>query len=79
MRGIRLGFINLTLVSHLSHEPLAAVGVASTGVFTLAAWLADIEVYLRIGAALVALLAGIASGLYYYESWRQKRRERKGA
>lgn len=62
----------------MSQERLADVGAISTGALTLAAWLADIEVYLRVGATLVAILAGICAGLYHFEAWKQKRRENGG-
>lgn len=61
----------------MSQERLADAGAISTGALTLAAWLADIEVYLRVGATLVAILAGICAALYHFESWRQKRQERR--
>lgn len=60
----------------MTQSRLADAGAISTGALTLAAWLADIEVYLRVGAALVAMGAGICAGLYHFEAWRQKRRER---
>jgi Flp pilus assembly protein TadB len=61
----------------MNHERVADVGAVSTGALTLAAWLADIEIYLRIGVALVGIVVGVLTGLYYYEAWLQKRRERQ--
>lgn len=55
---------------------VADAGAITTGALTLAAWLADIEVYLRVGATLVAIMAGIAAALYHFEAWREKRRNR---
>jgi hypothetical protein len=60
----------------LSAERLADAGAVTTGVLTLAAWLAQIEIYLRLGATVVAIAAGACAALYHYEAWRQKRRER---
>lgn len=57
----------------MNQERLADVGAVSTGVLTLAAWLANVEVYVRIGAAFVAMVAGVCSSLYHLEAWRQKR------
>jgi hypothetical protein len=59
----------------MSHERIADAGAVTTGALTLAAWLADIEIYLRVGATLVAIGAGICAALYHFEAWRQKRRE----
>ena len=77
MRHVRLGLLHLTLVSDVTHEHLAPLGAASTGALTLAAWLADIEIYLRVGAAAVGIVVGIFTALYYYEAWVQKRAHRK--
>jgi hypothetical protein len=57
---------------------LADAGAATTGALTLAAWLADIEIYLRVGATTVAIVAGLCAALYHFEAWRQKRRENRG-
>lgn len=54
----------------------ADVGAITTGALTVAAWLAEVEVYLRVAAAIVAICAGIAAGLYHFEAWREKRRNR---
>jgi hypothetical protein len=43
----------------------------------MTAWLADIEIYLRISVAIVGIAVGILTGLYYFEAWREKRRARR--
>lgn len=60
----------------MTHERLAEAGAATTGVMTLTAWLPQIEVYLRIGAALVGIVVGLMTFLYYYEAWKEKRKAR---
>lgn len=61
----------------MNHERLADVGATATGALSLTAWLADVELYLRIGVAVVGIAVGVLTGLYYYEAWREKRRQRK--
>lgn len=60
----------------MTQDKLAIAGAATTGVTTLTAWLPQIELYLRIGAALVGIVVGVLTGLYYLEVWREKRRNR---
>lgn len=61
----------------MTHERLADAGAAATATLGTVAWIADLEIYLRIGVALVGIVVGVLTGLYYYEAWRQKRRERR--
>lgn len=61
------------------NEIVAGTGAATTAALSLAAWLADIEIYLRVSVALVGMAVGILTGLYYYEAWRKARRDRHGS
>lgn len=60
----------------IEHARFADIGTATTGALTLAAWLSSAEIYLRVGATLVAIIAGTCASLYHFEAWRQKRRDR---
>ena len=60
----------------MTHERLADAGATATGALSLAAWLADIELYLRIGVAAIGIVVGVLTSMYYYEAWREKRRNR---
>lgn len=62
----------------MTHEVQAAAGAVATGTLSLTAWLADIEIYLRIGVAVTGIAVGVLTGLYYYEAWKEKRRNRGG-
>jgi hypothetical protein len=61
----------------MTHDYLPQIGATTTGALSLTAWLADIEIYLRLGVAAVGIAVGILTGLYYYEAWMEKRRNRK--
>jgi hypothetical protein len=55
-----------------------AADVGATVSVSLAAtsWMAPLTEVVTLLAAAVAIWAGVGSGLYYFESWRQKRRDR---
>lgn len=62
----------------MTQERLAEAGAAATGALSLTAWLAQMEIYLRIGVAITGIAVGVITGLYYYEAWQKMRRNRGG-
>lgn len=59
----------------MSQKNLADVGAVLTGSGALVTW-AAVETALRIGAAAVTIAVGVLTGMYYFEAWREKRRNR---
>ena len=68
-----------THMSFIKTELAARAGVVTTGVSTGAAFVNSLETYLRIVAAGVAVLVGLATLTYYVlasvEKWRNLRRD----
>lgn len=53
------------------HQKIAEAALATTGVALPAAWLADVDIALRIILSLVGIISGVYAALYYRKRYKQ--------
>lgn len=54
-------------------DKAAAAGTAASWLLTVTAWLAQVEILLRVGATLVSIVAGLCAARYYWKKAGDRR------
>ena len=64
------------MYSGIDAQRAADAGAVTSGALAAVSWISQANEILTLFATITAIIAGVMAGLYHYEGWLRRRRER---